>query len=204
MHNAEASLLSGFVQYAQKRFQLPLLAAGLTDVRPQPQIPTRPIVLSLVLGEVVHLPSFLQLQEETKLPQWQRWVGYQGAISHDTFGYVSERLDPAQLGRAVRWVNRRLKRGKAFEGNKIRGLLCVNLDANEQFCSDHRCCEQCLTREVTCKDASGQEVKKTQYYHKQVYAHCSPQAGTLRGSQGGAGVEPGKAQPSGRARRAPS
>jgi hypothetical protein len=121
MHNADASLLSGFVQYAQKRFQLPLLAAGLTDGRPQPEIPARPIVLSLILGEVVHLPSFLQLQEETKLPQWQRWVGCQAAISHDTFGYVSERLDPAQLGRAVRWVNRRLKRGKAFEASKIQG-----------------------------------------------------------------------------------
>jgi len=173
MHNADASLLSGFVQYAQKRFQLPLLAAGLTDGRPQPEIPARPIVLSLILGEVVHLPSFLQLQEETKLPQWQRWVGCQAAISHDTFGYVSERLDPAQLGRAVRWVNRRLKRGKAFEASKIQGLLGVSLDANEQFCSDHRCCEQCLTRAVTCKDARGQEVKKTQYYHKQVYAQLS-------------------------------
>jgi hypothetical protein len=173
MNNADASLLSGFVRYAQKRFQLPLLAAGLTDGRPQPAIPARPIVLSLVLGEVVHLPSLLQLQEETKLPQWQRWVGYPGAISHDTFGYVSERLDPAQLGRAVRWVNRRLKRGKAFEANKIHGLLCVNLDANEQFCSDHRCCEQCLRREVTCQDARGQTVKKTQYYHKQVYAQLS-------------------------------
>jgi hypothetical protein len=173
MNNADASLLSGFVHYTTKRFRLPLLAAGLTDGRSQPEIPARPIVLSLVLGEVVHIPSFLQLQEETKLPQWQRWVGYQGPISHDTFGYVSERLDPAQLSRAVRWVNRRLKRGKAFEANKINGLLCVSLDANEQFCSDHRCCEQCLTREVTCKDARGQEVKKTQYYHKQVYAQLS-------------------------------
>jgi hypothetical protein len=119
MHNADASLLSGFVQYAQKRFQLPLLMAGLTDGRPQPEIPARPVVLSLVLGEVVHLPSLLQLQEETKLPQWQRWVGYPGAISHDTFGYVSERLDPAQLGRAVRWVNRRLKRGKPSNASTI-------------------------------------------------------------------------------------
>jgi len=170
MNNPDASLLSGFVRYAQKRFQLSLLAAGLTDGRPQPEIPARPIVLSLVLGEVVHIPSFLQLQEETKVSQWQRWVGHQGMISHDTFGYVSERLDPEQLGRAVRWVNRRLKRGKAFEANKINGLLCVSLDANEQFCSDHRCCQQCLTRQVTCKDASGQEVKKTQYYHKQVGA----------------------------------
>ena len=52
-------------------------------------------------------------------------------------------------------------------------FLAVSLDANEQFCSDHRCCEDCLTREITCKDAQGNEVKKRQYYHKQVYAQLS-------------------------------
>jgi hypothetical protein len=173
MHNADASLLSGFVQYAQKRFQLPLLASGLTDGRSQPEIPLRPVILSLVLGEVAQVPSFLQLQEETKLPEWRRWVGCRRPISHDTFGYVSERLDPEQLRRAARFIHRKLKRGKAIEANKINGLLCVSLDANEQFCSDHRCCEHCLTREITTKNAAGQEVKKTQYYHKQVYAQLS-------------------------------
>jgi len=129
--------------------------------------------LSLVLGEVVHIPSWLQLQAETKLPQWQRWVGYKAEISHDTFGYVSERMDPDQLRRAGTWICQKLKRGKAFEPNKINGLLVVSLDANEQFCSDHRCCEDCLTREITCKDAQGREFKKKQYYHKQVYAQLS-------------------------------
>lgn len=30
-----------------------------------------------------------------------------------------------------------------------------------------------MSREITCKNAEGQEVKKTQYYHKQVYAQLS-------------------------------
>ena len=173
MTNADTTLLSRFVHYGQKRFALGLLLNGVTDVRPQPEIPVRPVILSLVLGEVAHVPSLLQLQEETKLPPWQRWVGCQEPISHDTFGYVSERLDPEQLRRAARYIHRLLKRGKAFEANKINGLLCVSLDANEQFCSDHRCCQQCLTREVTGKNAAGQEIKWTQYYHKQVYAQLS-------------------------------
>ena len=173
MNNSDFSQLSHFVRYAQKRFDLPLLAGCFADSRPQPDIPARAVGLSLVLGEVIQLPSLLQLQEETKLPQWQRWVGYRHPISHDTFGYVSERLDPAQLRRAAIWINRKLKRGKAFEANKINGLLAVSLDANEQFCSDHRCCEDCLTREITCKDAAGKEFTKTQYYHKQVYAQLS-------------------------------
>jgi len=99
--------------------------------------------------------------------------GYQQEISHDTFGYASNRMHPERLQRAARFINRKLKRGKAFEASKEHGLLVVSLDANEQFCSDHRCCEDCLTREVVCKDAQGNEVQKTQYYHKQVYAQLS-------------------------------
>ncbi len=173
MNSQDFTQLRQFEAYAQKRFDLSLLAGTFADSRPQPQIPSRAGGLSLVLGAVVHIPSFLQLQEETQLGQWQRWVGHTQPISHDTFGYASERLDPAQLARAVRWINRKLKRGKAFEANKINGLLVVSLDANEQFCSDHRCCEDCLSPEVTCKDAQGQEFKKKQYYHKQVYAQLS-------------------------------
>jgi hypothetical protein len=165
--------LNQFVAYAQKRFELPLLAGCFGDRREDPDIPSRAVGLSLILGEVVKIPSFLQLQEETKLPPWQRWVGYHEPISHDTFGYASNRMDPEKQRRAGIFINRKLKRGKAFEENKTNGLLAVSLDANEQFCSDHRCCEDCLSREVTCKDAQGQEVKKTQYYHKQVYAQLS-------------------------------
>ena len=173
MNSADFSQLSPFVIYAQKHFDLPWLAGSFSDFRPQPEIPSRAVWLSLVLGEVVHVPSLLQLEDETQLPQWQRWMGYPGPISHDTFGYVSEHLDSVELRRAGVWINRKLKRGKAFEASKVQGLLAVSRDANEQFCSDHRCCEDCLSREITSKDAAGQPVKHTQYYHKQVYAQLS-------------------------------
>ena len=173
MTDTDFQQLDRFVAYSQKRFELPRLAGCFGDSRQDPDIPSRAVGLSLVLGEVVKIPSFLQLEQETKLPQWQRWVGYHDPISHDTFGYASNRMDPQKLARAGAFINRRLKRGKAFEEDKIHGLLAVSLDANEQFCSDHRCCADCLVREVTCKDETGQEVKKTQYYHKQVYAQLS-------------------------------
>lgn len=173
MTECDFDQLDRFVAYAQKRFALPLLAGCFGDSRQEPDIPSRAVGLSLLLGEVIKTASFRQLEEETRVPQWQRWVGYHDPISHDTFGYASNRMDPAKLGRAATFINRRLKRGKAFEENKVSGLLAASLDANEQFCSDHRCCQDCLRREVSCKDETGQEVKKTQYYHKQVYAQLS-------------------------------
>jgi hypothetical protein len=173
MTETDFTQLGQFVSYTQKHFELPLLAGCFTDRRAEPDIPSRAVGLSLILGEVVHIPSLLQLEEETKLPQWQRWVGYRDPISHDTFGYAANRMDPEQLRRAARFINRKLKRGKALEASKMHGLLAVSLDANEQFCSDHRCCQDCLSRQITSKDTTGHEVKQTQDYHKQVYAQLS-------------------------------
>ena len=173
MTDALFNHLDRFVAYADKKFNLSLLAGCFGDNRADPKVPARAVGLSLLLGEVAHIPSFLQLEEETKLPQWQRWTGYHQPISHDTFGYSSNRMNPERLRRAGTFINRKLKRGKSFEASKMHGLLAVSLDANEQFCSDHRCCEDCLSREVSCKDAQGNEFKKTQYYHKQVYAQLS-------------------------------
>lgn len=161
------------MRYAQKMFHLNFLAGAFTDSRPYPEIPGRAVSLTLLLGELAQIPSMLQLEAETQLPQWQQWVGYKERISDDTLNYVSERMDPAKLRRGAVWINRKLKRGKAFEENKINGLLVLSLDANEQFCSDHRCCADCLTRQITTKDAQGQPVKHIQYYHKQVYAQLS-------------------------------
>ena len=68
MNKSDFIQLRQFQSYAQKRFDLPLLAGCFADARSEPDIPSRAVGLSLVLGEVVHIPSFLQLQEETKLP----------------------------------------------------------------------------------------------------------------------------------------
>lgn len=173
LNKTDFSELLRFVRYAQKVFHLNFLAGAFTDCRPRPEVPARAVCLSLLFGEVAKIPSLHQLQSETRLPQWQQWVGYPHRISDDTLGYVSERMEPEKLRRGAIWINRKLKRGKAFEENKVNGLLTVSLDASEQFCSDHRCCEDCLTREITTKNAEGQPVKHLQYYHKQVYAQLS-------------------------------
>ena len=60
-----------------------------------------------------------------------------------------------------------------MEASKVHGLLTVSLDANEQCCSDHRCCVDAMTREITTKDDAGQPAWHTRYYHKQVYAQLS-------------------------------
>jgi hypothetical protein len=173
MTDPQFDQLSRIVAYSDKQFHLRLLAGCFVSGRVDPEISDRAVGLSLLLGEVCQIPSLLQLSQETQSPQWQRWVGCRRPISHDTLGYAANQMNPEGLRRAGVFINRKLKRGKAFDASKIHGLRVLSLDANEQFCSDHRCCEQCLRRQIKYKDAQGQWLEKTQYYHKQVYAQLS-------------------------------
>lgn len=145
----------------------------LRDVRtdrPNPVISTASITLSLFLGAVVRVPSLLQLQRETQRRGWQRLIGWSKPISDDAFCYALERYDPEDLRRVLAGMVRQLKVNKQLERCKIAGLLVVALDANEQFNSRSRCCQQCCQRTVTVKDRQGHKQQVTEYFHRQVYA----------------------------------
>jgi hypothetical protein len=65
-------------------------------------------------------------------------------------------------------VNRRLKRGKAFDAGRVQGRLVAALDGIEVLSSFSRRCEFCLERRVTRKDQAGRKIEETQYYHRAV------------------------------------
>jgi hypothetical protein len=65
-------------------------------------------------------------------------------------------------------VNRRLKRGKAFDTGRVQGRLVAALDGIEVLSSFSRRCERCLERRVITKDQAGRKVEQTQYYHRAV------------------------------------
>ena len=165
--------LGQFIRYCQRVFDLSRLAGGLKDGRPYPEVPILSIWLSLVLGAVTRVPSFLQLEAETARACWQRWIRRSSKISDDVFDYATERMDLDNLRSHLVFANKTLKRNKAFEGNKIGGLLVASLDANEQFKSRCRCCPDCLQREIKIKDAAGNEQTVIEYYHKEVYCQIS-------------------------------
>ena len=88
-------------------------------------------------------------------------------ISDDALAYATERMHLEPLRTTLATTNKLLKRNKAFRRNQLSGLLALNLDANEHFKSRSRCCPQCLQRQITVKNAQGQEEEEvTEYYHK--------------------------------------
>jgi hypothetical protein len=158
-----------FWHYVRKVYDLPNRLRNVRNNRPEAQIPTAVLTLGLFLGAILRLPSFLQLESHTKRCGWQRLVQWTKWISDDAFVYALERYDLGDLRGVLQSTAATLKRNKNLESARIHGLLVLTIDANEQFKSRSRCCQSCCQRQIECKDAQGQLVKVTEYYHRQVY-----------------------------------
>ena len=162
--------LALFLTYAIKVFALGRLLGAVRDQRPYPEIPTRPVLLSLLLGAVLRVGSYLDLAKQTKRRRWQHLIHWPDRISDDTFGYVAERLHLDDLRQALAQVNQQLKANKALVSCKLNGLLFLSLDANEHFHSRSRCCPACCQREIQETDEQGRPRTVTEYYHRYVFA----------------------------------
>ena len=165
--------LAQFLHYAQKVFGLKTLLRGVRDERPLARIPTAAVLLSLVLGVVLRVSSYLALSQQTQRRRWRHLCGLKGPLSDDTFEYVTERLSLEDLRQSLAELNRRLKANKALESCKLNGLLFVSLDANEHCQSRSRCCACCCQRQIEEVDAHGKKHRVTEYYHRYVFAQIN-------------------------------
>jgi hypothetical protein len=172
--------LARFLDYVTKVFALGRIVRGVRCHRPYPQIPTRPLFLSLLLGVVLRAGSYLGISQQTKRRRWQHLIHWSGRISDDAFHYVSERFHLEDLRQGLAEVPKRLKANKALESCKINGLLFLSLDANEHFQSRSRCCPCCCQRQLQETDAQGQKQTVIEYYHRYVFAQINgPQLNVL-------------------------
>ena len=162
-----------FLHYAQKVFRLNGLLRGVRCSRSYPEIPTRAVLVSLLMGVVLRVSSYLDLAEQAKRRRWQHLIHWAKRISHDSFAYVAERLNREDLRQSLASVAKELKANKALESCKINGLLFTSLDANEHFHSRSRCCSSCCQREIEVLDAHGQKQTVIEYYHRYVFAQIN-------------------------------
>jgi hypothetical protein len=66
--------LAQFLAYAVKVFALGRVVRAVRDSRPYPEIPLRPLLLSLLLGVVLRAGSYLEISQQTKRRRWQRLI----------------------------------------------------------------------------------------------------------------------------------
>jgi hypothetical protein len=172
--------LAQFLAYTFKVFALGRLVREVGDSRPYPAIPTRALLLSLLLGVVIRAGSYRDIAKQTKRRRWQHLIHWPHRISDDAFHYVSERFSLEALRQSLAQTNQRLKANKALESCKIKGLLFLSLDANEHFKSRSRCCPCCCQRQIQETDEQGQKQTFTEYYHRYVFAQINgPKFNTL-------------------------
>ena len=172
--------LAQLLDYCSKVFKLRALVRQVQDCRPFAVIPTQAVLLTLLLGVILRVPSYFHLAQQTKRRRWRHLIHWPAEISHDTFGYVAERFCLEDLREALAQVNRKLKENKNLESCKINGLLFLSLDANEHFCTESYTCPACCQREITTRDATGQARQVTEHYHRYVFAQINgPKMGFL-------------------------
>jgi hypothetical protein len=166
--------LAQFLQYAKKVFGLKSLVGRVRDGRSEPVVPVLPLVLCLVLGVVTRIGSYLDLAEQTTSRRgWRRLCGLKAPVCHEIFAYATARMNPEDWRQDQAQVAKELKGNKALESCKIKGLLFLNIDANEHFSSRSRTCPCCCQRRVEVAGPEGKKVKVTEYYHRYVFAHIS-------------------------------
>jgi hypothetical protein len=165
--------LAQFLQYTQKVFDLPRALAGVRARRQDPEVSTCAVLLCLLLGVVLRIPSYLDLAQQSKRRRWRHLCHLKRAVADDMFDHVTERLVVEDLRLSLVGAVKRLKANKALESCKINGLLWLSLDANEHFKSRSRCCGRCCQRQVEETDQDGHKHKVTEYYHRYVFAQIN-------------------------------
>jgi hypothetical protein len=160
--------LPSFSAWLNKGFALRRHAARMTDARLDPEISPSSVFLALFHAFVFRLPSFQQLDSELSHSYLQQWIGAKRPFHDDTLRYSLCGFDLEPLEDMLVDVNRRLKRGKAFDEGRVQGRLVAALDGIEIFSSFSHRCESCLERRVARKDQAGRKIEEIQYYHRAV------------------------------------
>ena len=157
-----------FSAWLNKGFALRAHATQMSDARTDPEIAPSSIFLAVFHSFVFRLPSFQQLDNELAHSHLQHWIGAERAFGDDTLRYSLCGFDLDPLQAMLVDVNRRLKRGKAFDEGRVQGRLVAALDGIEVLSSFSRRCDSCLERRVILKDQAGRKIEQTQYYHRAV------------------------------------
>src|SRR5215469_5238853 len=120
------------------------------DGRPQPQIPAKTLLWSLLISQVLRASAFLAVERLVRSSA-RRALVVSKSFSDDTLGYFTERLDPTFTRTALAHVLRQAKRNKAFETSGGIGLAvdgttvgwCANSGCS--LCRPHRNADDKIT-----------------------------------------------------------
>ena len=112
------------------------------------------------------------LRKKVRRTRWHTWMG--GDLpSADRLGEIAALLELDDV-RAVLYDHHKQRKRKKTLRALRGGLRVLILDGHEMSASYLRCCEDCLTREITCNNET-----RIQYYHRYVMAYLLCEEGRI-------------------------
>lgn len=120
------------------------------DGRPQPRIPARTLLWSLLIVRVLREFSFLAVEQMVR--SCCRALCVSQSFGDDALAYFTERLDPAVTRAALIGVLHRAKRNKAFQHSRFIGLA---IDGTAAGHSSERGCPLCRPQYNAKKEVTG-------------------------------------------------
>jgi Transposase DDE domain len=109
------------LDFVTRRLRLQRYLRDPGDGRPQPQIPAKALLWSLLIGQVLRACSFLAVERLVRSSA-RRALAVSRSFSDDALDYFTERLDPTVTRVALVRVLHQAKRNKAFETSGGIGL----------------------------------------------------------------------------------
>jgi len=129
------------------------------DGRPQPQIPAKALLWSLLIGQVLRACSFLAVERLVRSSA-RRALAVSRSFSDDALDYFTERLDPTATRMALARVLHQAKRNKAFENS---GGVGIAVDGSTVgWCASSSC--------SLCRPYRDKDKKIAGYRHHRVLA----------------------------------
>jgi len=120
------------------------------DGRPQPRIPARALLWSLLIVRLLRELSFHAVEQMVR--SCCRALCVSRSFGDDALAYFTERLDPAVTRAALIAVLHRAKRNKAFERSRFIGLA---IDGTAAGHSTHKGCQLCRPQLNAKKEVIG-------------------------------------------------
>lgn len=166
--------LRSLLGYARKVYGVSGLLDRVTDSRPRPIIETALVARILLLLALLRVRSFNALEPKLAEAQWRRLLGLpdDGAkriCSVDAIAYVLQRIAVDSVRAVLVAIVKKAERNKILREGWHGALRFVAIDGWEPFCSRSRCCDACLTRQITIGEGKHKH-QVTEYYHRYVVA----------------------------------
>jgi hypothetical protein len=173
-HRLSRSQLRRLLAYAKKVFRLDQLLGRVRDRRQEPRVGPELVARILLMVGLLRVRSFNALEPKLAEPEWKRLLGTglarKGQVcSADTLAYALHRVELPTVRAMLVDLIKKAERNKVFREGWHGALRFVALDGWEPYCSRSRCCEACLTRDVTVGHGEHKE-RVPEYYHRYVVA----------------------------------